>query len=88
MVQMTTLRIGGMSCGACVRHVARALDGLTGVVHVEVNLQEQQATIEHLADWADEASLVAAVKDAGYVARAVGRDIYTQADERPKCCGG
>ena len=34
-VQTTRLSIDGMSCGACVRHVTRALDGLTGVVHVQ-----------------------------------------------------
>ena|SRR5688572_32507251 len=32
LIQMTRLSIGGMSCGACVRHVTRALDGLTGPV--------------------------------------------------------
>ena len=45
MVQTTTLRIAGMSCGACVRHVTRALDGITGVVHVDVDLQRGQAVV-------------------------------------------
>ena len=38
MAQTTTLRIAGMSCGACVRHVTRAIEGMNGVVHVDVDL--------------------------------------------------
>ena len=87
MVQTTTLSIGGMSCGACVRHVTRALEGLTGVVHVDVDLPHEQARIEHLPDWVDEPGLVAAVKDAGYTARPTQGDIYTGEDEPRSCCG-
>jgi len=68
-VQTTMLSIDGMSCGACVRHVTRALDGLTGVVHVHVDLQRNQASVEHLTDQADETSLIAAIEAAGYRAR-------------------
>jgi copper chaperone CopZ len=68
-VQTTTLSIDGMSCGACVRHVTRALDGLSGVVHVHVDLQQNQASVEHLPDQADEPCLIAAVEAAGYKAR-------------------
>jgi copper chaperone CopZ len=64
--QMTTLRIDGMSCGACVSHVSRALEGMTGVVHVEVDLPRQQASVEHCPDGVDEASLIAAIEGAGY----------------------
>jgi cation transport ATPase len=47
-VRTTTLSIAGMSCGACVRHVTKALDGMTGVVHVDVDLRANQASVEHL----------------------------------------
>ncbi len=57
-----------MSCAACERHVARALEGLTGVAHVTVDLDRRAATVEHQAD-VDAHSLVAAVRDAGYDAR-------------------
>ena len=70
-VRTTTLAIAGMSCGACVRHVARALDGMTGVVHVKVDLPTAQAAVEHLPAFVDAASLIAAIRDAGYVAREV-----------------
>jgi copper chaperone CopZ len=68
-VRTTTLAISGMSCGSCVRHVASALDGLTGVVHVNVDLRTNEASVEHLPAFVDAASLIAAVRDAGYAAR-------------------
>ena len=51
MAQTATLRIAGMSCGACVRHVTRAIEGMNGVVHVDVDLQTNQAVVEHLPDY-------------------------------------
>lgn len=68
-VHTTTLSIGGMSCRACVRHLTSALEGLTGVVHVEVDLKRNQATVEHWPDRADEKKLIAAIEGAGYTAR-------------------
>ena len=77
MVQTTTLAVAGMTCGTCRRHVMRAIEGMTGVMDVEVNLQQQQVTIHHLADWIDTSSLTAALRDAGYAARPLLHDIYT-----------
>jgi copper chaperone CopZ len=68
-VQITTLSIAGMSCDACVHNVARALDGVTGVVDVQVDLRHNRATIEHLPRQASATVLVAALQDAGYQAR-------------------
>jgi len=87
VVQTTTLKIAGMSCGVCVRHVTRALDGMTGVVHVDVDIQTHQATVEHLPAWVDETSLISAVTDAGYSARIGARDVETGPMESPRCCG-
>ena len=58
----TTLRIIGMTCNGCVRHVDKALRAVPGVTAVEVALPDQ-ATI--VGD-ADLAALAAAVSDAGY----------------------
>ena len=95
-VQTTILAIAGMSCGACVRHVTRALDGMTGVVHVSVDLRTNEASVEHLPAFVDAASLIAAVRDAGYearVARTVDDADTTRVAERKAaacgcgCCG-
>jgi copper chaperone len=70
--QTTRLSIVGMSCGACVRHVTTALDGLTGVVHVEVDLAKNEALVDHLLDLVNETGLIAAISNAGYHARVLG----------------
>ena len=77
MIQTTTLAVSGMICGMCERHVTRAIEGMTGVIDVEVSLQNQQVTIHHVADWIDTSSLTAALHDAGYAARPLVQDIYT-----------
>ncbi len=63
----TTLRINGMTCNNCVRHVDRALRAVSGVAAVEVSLAEHRATV---TGDADAAQLVAAVEAAGYSATA------------------
>jgi copper chaperone CopZ len=69
LIHTTTLAVGGMTCGACVRHITRALDGMTGVVHVEVSLQGNSVIVEHLPAHVDSIALAAAIRDAGYSAR-------------------
>ena len=61
---MTNLRITGMSCNNCVRHVSEALRGVPGVTKVEVTLPDR-ATVEHEGGTD---KLVAAVESAGYEA--------------------
>lgn len=70
-VATTTLAVRGMTCGTCERHVLKALDGMTGVIHVDVAVQNGRTTIEHLPALVDSASLAAAVRDAGYEVRVV-----------------
>jgi copper chaperone CopZ len=77
LIQTTTLAVAGMTCGMCERHVMRALEGMTGVMDVQVNLQDQQVRVDHLADWIEASSLTAALRDAGYRARPIGHDLYT-----------
>ena len=85
MVQTTTFRIGGMSCGVCVRHLTRAIEGMNGVVHVDVDLKANQAVVEH-SPRVGEASLIAAITDAGYSVSAVDRDVDTDRDDAGRCC--
>lgn len=58
------LKITGMSCGACVSHVTRALEDVPGVRSAHVDLESQTARVE--GDNFDKAALVAAVKEEGY----------------------
>lgn len=59
------LKIEGMSCGNCQKHVHKALTKLAGVTAVEVSLEAKTATVQ-----ADREIPVAefekAITDAGY----------------------
>lgn len=61
--QMTTLKIKGMMCAHCQKHVHNALAAVPGVEHVEVKLEEGLAMVEGQAGLD---ALKAAVKEAGY----------------------
>jgi P-type Cu+ transporter len=63
-LQITSLGIEGMSCAACVGRVQSALENVSGVHSVSVNLATNEATIEHLSVPQD--NLVQAVEHAGY----------------------
>ncbi len=60
-----TLKIEGMMCQHCVAHVTKALEGVTGVAAVEVNLKKKTAVVTSETELADEI-LTAAVTEAGY----------------------
>lgn len=64
-----TLRVSGMNCNSCVRHVSEALRGVPGVKSASVSLESQSAVIQ----WADTedrkaSALINAVSEAGYQA--------------------
>jgi copper ion binding protein len=63
----TTLKIDGMSCDHCVKHVTGALETLTGVTKVRVSLKNKNAEVEH-SDQVTAEALKAAVLEAGYEA--------------------
>ncbi|GHU76084.1 mercuric reductase [Spirochaetia bacterium] len=63
----TTLKITGMSCDHCVKHVTTALEGITGVKSAKVSLKENTAVVEH-GDGVSLDTLKAAVVEAGYEA--------------------
>lgn len=69
---ITTLRISGMTCNGCVKHVDKALRALPGVSAVEVSLAESAAKVSHDPEQSPLASLMAAVVDAGYEASTDG----------------
>ncbi len=63
----TELRIEGMTCGHCVKHVDRALRALAGVEDVAIELEAGRARVRH-DDRCTVAALRAAVSEAGYAA--------------------
>jgi copper chaperone len=75
LVHTTRLSIVGMSCGACVRHVTTALNRVTGVVHVHIDLPKNEAVVDHLSDRVNETGLIVAISDAGYHASVLASSI-------------
>lgn len=59
------LKIEGMTCQNCVRHVTEALQKIPGAADVIVDLQSGTATVEGVSA----AQAVAAVEEEGYEAR-------------------
>jgi copper chaperone CopZ len=81
------LEVQGMSCGSCVKHVTQALQALTGVSGVEVNLQAGHVRVDGEFPQGS-AALVTALATAGYPAK-----VATSSDSIPQskaggCCGG
>lgn len=65
----TKLKIEGMTCGGCVRHVKQTLEAVPGVRHAEVSLESGVAMVEH--DGADVLAMAAALEVDGYRAKEV-----------------
>jgi len=59
-----------MSCEACVRHVTRALDGMSGVLNVRVDLESATALLTVEPERVDVEDLIRALSQEGYAARA------------------
>lgn len=62
--QQVTLKVQGMTCSSCVRHVEKALKSVDGVVTADVNLATNEARIEIGRRAVKE--LIQSVEDAGY----------------------
>jgi copper chaperone len=63
----TKLKVEGMTCGGCVRHVKQSLEAVPGVRHAEVSLEPGAATVQH--ESADVPAMIAALERDGYRAK-------------------
>ena len=66
MIKTDILKITGMSCQMCVKHVTKALQGINGVTDVVVNLEPGTATVTYNPDLAEMNNFKSAVEQAGY----------------------
>lgn len=65
----TMLRVDGMSCPSCVRHIDSALRDLGGVDKIDVRLREGTVVVQHDPASAPVDALIEAVRGAGYDVR-------------------
>jgi len=68
--QETMLKVQGMSCGSCVRHVDAALREIEGVHDVDVKLAEGEVRVTHAS--ASVSTMIEALREAGYESQAAG----------------
>jgi Cu+-exporting ATPase len=60
--------VAGMTCGACVNRITRALRKLDGVTKVSIDLRRETTTVRREPALVSNAALAAAVAAAGYAA--------------------
>jgi copper chaperone len=65
-METTTIKVGGMSCGGCVKSVTGVLTALDGVAKAEVSLEQKQAVVEFDAAKLSRAQLAQVIEDAGF----------------------
>ena len=68
-MKTTTFTVTGMTCDNCVHHVTEAIKNVAGVKETNVTLATNSAKVE--GDF-DEAAIIAAVEEEGYVAAIAG----------------
>jgi Cu+-exporting ATPase len=84
----TELRVTGMNCASCARHVTEALQSVTGVDRAEVSLPEEKARIRwQIGSTANIPGLVQAVKEAGYEAAPISASPES-AEKKPSLLSG
>lgn len=67
-MQTVIMSVEGMSCGACVGHVTRALQELDGVQSAQVSLQDKRVFVTYDPDKVQVAQMTEAIADEGYEA--------------------
>ena len=70
--QVTTFSVENMTCALCPITVRKAMEKVTGVRSVEVDLEAQTATVTYDSAVATPADIGAASTGAGYPAKPVG----------------
>jgi copper chaperone len=65
-METTTIKVGGMSCGGCVKSITSVLTALDGVAKAEVSLEQARAVVEFDAAKVTREQLMGAIEDAGF----------------------
>ena len=64
---VTMLRVSGMTCSNCARHVGEVLRAISGVASVEVTLETSSVQVDwKVGTTANDSALISALKKAGY----------------------
>ncbi len=76
-METINLTVSGMTCGACVKHVEKAINSIAGVQKVEVDLASGAVKVE--GDVSQRVKeIIAALEEDGYLAQ-VSTDVSSKA---------
>ena len=83
-METINLTVSGMTCGACVKHVEKAINSIAGVEKVEVDLASGAVKVEgNVSQHVKE--IIAALEEDGYPAK-INPDASPQAKARSGSC--
>ena len=67
-METVNLIVSGMTCGACVKHIEKTINSITGVEKVEVDLASGAVKVEgNVSQQVNE--IIAALEEDGYLAK-------------------
>lgn len=88
-METINLSVSGMTCGACVKHVEKAIASIGGVEKVEVDLASGSAKV-HGNVSQKTVQIIAALEENGYPAKVisgeVGKEGSTSCKSGSSCC--
>jgi len=77
----TELRVSGMTCNNCARHVTEAIQGVTGVQSASVSLQNSRAAVRwNSGDDQNVPAILAAISQAGFEAKEISNEAAHEPD--------
>lgn len=65
-LEVSTLKVMGMSCSHCENSVKKSVSALNGVSNVSVSLTDKKVTIEYDAEKVDIKTIKDTIEDQGY----------------------
>lgn len=65
-MENTVIKVGGMSCGGCVKNIQGVLTAMAGVSSAEVSLEAGEAKVSFDPTASSRQSLIDAIEDAGF----------------------
>lgn len=83
-MQTETIKVTGMTCGGCVNSVTRALNNVSGVQTVNVELSSGLVSVQYNETLTSSATIKAAIQAAGY---GVDSSQSTTNSQGNGCCG-
>ncbi|KAK7181847.1 hypothetical protein DPSP01_002435 [Paraphaeosphaeria sporulosa] len=77
----TTLKVGGMTCGACTSSVESGFQGMKGVGSVSVSLVMERAVVQHDPEVISADQVAEIIEDRGFDAEVISSDVPLAAPE-------